>query len=116
MIRFPPRRLLLLSVLLIAVGVLLLLVQQLGTFDTRQCAPDDPQLCWYNPDPWPGFIGTAFAVGGLALLTAGFAGERRKKGPPEASKVTSAAPGSEAPSSPHEEANGRGSTSTEVPR
>ncbi len=82
MSRWPSRRLLVLSVALVTVGSALLVVQDLGTFNSTTCVhdPPSPDLCYQNPDPWPLFFGIAIAVGGLGLLLAGVVAAIRHPG------------------------------------
>ncbi|MDE1820508.1 MAG: hypothetical protein KGJ23_08980 [Euryarchaeota archaeon] len=77
MLKLPSRRLLALSVLLVVTGAALILLDTIGTFNTPQTVPDYPGHPLYtDPVTWPGFVGTALAVAGLAMLAAGFAGTR----------------------------------------
>lgn len=80
---WPNRRLLVLSAVLVVAGAALLVVQDLGTFNTTTCVhdPPSPDICYQNPDPWPLFVGIALAVGGLGLLLAGVVAAARRPVP-----------------------------------
>lgn len=77
-VRLPSRRILLLSLLLLAAGAVLLVFQYLGTFNTPDCPPGAPPdlKCPEIIDPWPLFLGTALWVSGLAIFAAGVAALR----------------------------------------